>query len=253
MSDRKNITPNFEARLQIEVSNHCPLCDKPLFEEKNGNSVKLYQIAHIYPHSPTSEQLITLKDVLKPDDTESFENLILLCPDCHKFQDSHTTTDEYMKLYNMKQKSLKQAKANDNASKVPLETQIIEILQKLKTVDTNELQKLSYSPVAVEQKINPENSLLRSKIKEYVVLYFPFVQDTFGRLDEIGELKFNKLAKEIALCFQNIEEQGLPQEDIFDSIVRWIYNKTQKQHERIACEIIVAFFVQNCEVFNAVT
>jgi 5-methylcytosine-specific restriction endonuclease McrA len=253
MSDRKNITPNFEARLQMEVANHCPLCGKSLFGEKNGKSVKLYQIAHIYPHSPTPEQLVILKDVPKPDDVEAFENLILLCSDCHKIQDYYTTTDDYMSLYNIKQKLLKQTKAYDNASIVPLETQITEILRELETADINELQKLSYYPVAIEQKIIPENRLLLRKIKEYVVQYFPFVQDTFGRLDEIGKLKFNKLAKEITLCFQNIEEQGLPQEDIFDSIVIWIYNKTQKQHERIACEIIVAFFVQNCEVFNAIT
>lgn len=253
MSDRKNITPNFEALLQMEVANHCPLCGKPLFGEKNGKLVKLYEIAHIYPHSPTSTQLVTLKDVPKPVDTESFENLILLCLDDHKIQDSNTTADKYIQLYNIKQKLIKQTNAYNNTSRVPLEDQITEILQELEIVDTNELQKLSYSPVTVEKKINSKDFLLREKIKGYVVLYFPFVQDTFGRLDEIGKLKFEKIASEVKFCFHNIDDQGLSQEDVFDNIVNWIYNKTQKQHEKIACEIIVAFFVQNCEVFNEIT
>jgi hypothetical protein len=253
MSDRKSITPNFDARLQMEVANRCPLCGKSLFGEKNGKSIKLYEVAHIYPHSPTPVQLVTLKDIPRPDDAETFENLILLCLDCHKIQDFPTTVDEYMRLYDIKQKLLKQTKAIDNASNVPLENQITDILQKLTTVDVNELQKLSYNPVAVEQKINSENRLLQEKIIDYVVRYFPFVQDSLGQLDEIGNLKFEKLAIEVKLCFQNFEEQGLQQEDIFDGIVNWIKNKTQSQYGNIACEIIVAFFVQNCEVFNEIT
>jgi len=253
MSDRKNITPNFEARLQMEVSNHCPLCGKSLFGEKNGDSVKLYQVAHIYPHSPTPEQLETLKNVPKPDNIETFENLITLCSDCHKKQDSHTTYEEYMKLYNLKQKLMKQTKAMDNVSDIPLETQITEILQELKTADIVELQNLSYRPLKVERKINSENRLLREKIKGYVVQYFLFVQNVLGQFDEIGKQKFGKIATEIKLCFQNFEEQKLPQEDIFDGIVNWIKSKTQSQYGITACEIIVAFFVQNCEVFYEIT
>lgn len=252
MSERVSITPNFDARLQMEVANRCPLCGKPLFGEKNGRSVKLYQVAHIYPHSPTPEQLIALKGVPKPVDTEGFENLILLCLDSHKIQDFHTTAKDYMQLYDKKQELMKQMNILYNTSNIPLETQIEKILQELKTVDITELPKLSYHPVKVEQKIEPSNFILQDKIKSNVVRYFPFVQDAFGRLDTIGKHKFDKIANEVKLCFQNYDEQGLSQDKVFDGIVKWIQGKTQNQHEVAACEIIVAFFVQNCEVFNEI-
>jgi len=253
MSDvkRKRSSANFEARLLAESSSLCPLCSKYLLGEKNGRIMKLYKIAHIYPHSPTAEQLTALKNVTKPKEVESFENLITLCSDCHDRQDFHTTAEDYMLLYDLKQKIMNQDKAIDNASKVPLETQIKEVLQKLNAVDVTELLPLSYAPVIVERKINLNNNLLRKKIKDAVVQYFPFVQKLFSELDDIGKHKFDKIANEIKLCFLNMNEQNLSQEDIFNGIVKWLQNKTQKQHN-IACEIIVAFFVQNCEVFNEI-
>ncbi|MDR3108701.1 MAG: HNH endonuclease [Planctomycetaceae bacterium] len=252
IAKRRNITPNFDARLLTEANNLCPFCGKRLLGEKTGQSVKLYEIAHIYPHSPTSEQLVALENVPKYNDAESFENLIALCQDCHTKQDFHTTAEDYMQLYNLKQKIMGESKAMDSASNVPIETQIGDILQKLKSVDTTLISPLSYTPVAVEQKIGQENSLLREKVKAFVVQYFPFVQDMFGQLDGIGKQKFDKIATEVKLCFQSMEEQGLSQEAVFDGIVKWIKSKTQSQYG-IACEIIVAFFIQNCEVFDEIT
>ena len=248
---RKKITPNFDARLLTEANNLCPLCGKRLLGEKSGSSLKLCQIAHIYPHSPTAEQVTVLKSVPKPSDAEAFENLIALCQDCHKKQDFHTTVEDYMQLYDLKQRIMAQNKAMDGASCVPIEIQIEEVLQKLRAVDITNMAKLSYTPVAVERKIRQENGLLREKIKGLVVQFFPFVQDLFGQMDGAGRLKFDKLASEVKLCFQNMDEQRLSQEVVFDGIVEWIQSKTQSQYG-VACEIVVAFFVQNCEVFNEI-
>jgi 5-methylcytosine-specific restriction endonuclease McrA len=101
MSDIKRKRPsyNFETRLLVEANSLCPLCGKYLHEEKNNKTLKLYEIAHIYPHSPTPEQLIALKDITKPKEVEAFENMIALCKDCHSKQDFHTTTEEYIRLY----------------------------------------------------------------------------------------------------------------------------------------------------------
>jgi hypothetical protein len=251
VQSRKSITPNFEARLLTEVGNLCPLCGKRLLGEKAGKSVKFYQIAHIYPHSPTSEQIKTLKTVPRCGEIEAFENLIALCQDCHKRQDFNTTVEDYNYLYAIKQKLVNQTTAMDNAVNVPIEEQIEEVLEALKNVSIKQLATLSYDPIVISKKIKPENGLLLSKIKNFVVQYYLFVQEIFGQLDKQGHQKFSIIATEFNLCFQNFEKRALSQEDVFDGLVDWLKSKTQSQYGT-ACEIIVAFFVQNCEVFNAI-
>ena len=86
------------ARLLNEANFLCPLCGHRLVEEKNGKISKQYDIAHIYPHSSTPEQAEALKNVEKPENTESLENLIPLCLHCHRLQDFKTTEGDYWRL-----------------------------------------------------------------------------------------------------------------------------------------------------------
>ena len=41
----------------------------------------------------------------------------------------------------------------------------------------------------------------------------------------------------------------LDQNRIFDSLVDWL-NGAIPEASRIACEIVISFFIQNCEVFD---
>ena len=84
-----------EADLQLylkEVSYVCPLCGKILRHKKQKKGNKLYEIAHIFPNSPTEEQYERLGTLPRlGTSSESFENKIALCKDCHDQQDYHTT------------------------------------------------------------------------------------------------------------------------------------------------------------------
>jgi hypothetical protein len=249
---RKTVTANIEARLLAEVNNFCPLCGKRLFEEKMKNSVKLYQVAHIYPHSPTDEQLVTLEGVPVAEDIESFENKIVLCFDCHKKQDLHPQKEEYMRLYNIKQQLMRRTKALDDASTMPIEDEIEGVLKGLRDIDIEKLIPLSYEAISVDRKIKRENGILLNDIRDKVVRYFPFVQETFKNIDKTGYRRFDTIANEIKTCFLKVNSNELSQEAIFSELVAWLNNKTQHQSEK-ACEIIISFFVQNCEVFDAFT
>ena len=75
-----------EAEQQLylkEVSFFCPLCGKILRHKKQGKANKLYEIAHIFPNSPTEEQYELLSKLPRlGNNSESFENKIALCKDC---------------------------------------------------------------------------------------------------------------------------------------------------------------------------
>jgi hypothetical protein len=247
---RKRPTPNFDARLLAEVNNFCPLCGERLFEAKAGESVKLYEIAHIYPHSPTHNQLVTLAGVPIAEDIESFENKIVLCKKCHKKQDFHTRKEDYTYLYNKKQELMRKAKALDDASTIPIEAEIEGVLKGLKNIDAEKLVPLAYDVVSVDKKIKRENGILLNDIRDKVVRYFPFVQETLKNIDKTGHRKFDIIAGEIRTCFLKVDSNELSQEAIFSELVTWLNSKTQHQSEK-ACEIIISFFIQNCEVFDA--
>jgi cytochrome c553 len=248
--NRKKITANFGARLLAEANNLCPLCGKRLLGEKAGNSIRLYERAHIYPHRPTDEQLIALKNVPKAENSESFENLIALCEDCHDKQDFHTSAEDYMRLYNIKQQLMRQTKALDDAVTIQIEDEIEGVLKKLKDIETEKLIPLSYDAISVDKKIAQENRILLNDIRDKVARYFPFVQETFKNIDKAGLRKFDMIAGEIRLCFLKVNANGLSQEEVFSELVTWLNSKTQYQSKK-ACEVIISFFVQNCEVFDA--
>ena len=251
-NSRNSITENREIMLLAEVDTHCCLCGRFLLEIKNGRTMKLYEIAHIYPLNPNQEQKKVLSNVPKPKNIDGYENLIPLCRDCHAREDFYTTVEDYMKLYGIKQKVMNQSKAMEEALKIPIEEEIENILKETANLKNEDFIELSLSPVALKQKINNDNIALQYKVKDMVVQYCLCIQGLFGRLEETHKVRFDTIAVEIRLCFIKFALQNFSQEEIFDNIVNWLKRKTCGQYNTSSYEIIVSFFIQNCEVFNEI-
>ena len=61
---RIKLSRSEEEQLFAETNGVCPLCGKSLIGKKgDGTEVIVYEAAHIYPHSPTSQQLIAFTAV----------------------------------------------------------------------------------------------------------------------------------------------------------------------------------------------
>ena len=103
--ERRQPSPAEEQLFLKEVDFACPLCGKDLRNHQQPKNNKLYEIAHIYPNSPTREQYTALYGVERlGDNCEASENKIALCKDCHDNQDYHTTRADYEKLLNIKKR-----------------------------------------------------------------------------------------------------------------------------------------------------
>ena len=61
LQPRKSITKTVEQDHLLEVEGLCPLCGKNLLIGKTNGKSKLFEIAHIYPNSPTQHQVEELK------------------------------------------------------------------------------------------------------------------------------------------------------------------------------------------------
>ncbi len=251
---RKNPTEP-ELRLYLhEVNFHCPLCGKEL-QSRNQKKLneKRFQIAHIYPNSPTKEQYELLNGLERLGTcSESFENKIALCKDCHSTQDYHTTVQEYIKLLNIKKRALEATTLHDIVQNMSIEEQISEIVQKIKLISEKDIAQLNYTPVNITHKFYENELVLKTKVVAYINMYYTFIRDQFKAIDGKDHFIFDVLCQQIRSCFKKMETESHDKTLIFNELLEWIKNKTQSNSIE-TCEAVISYFVQQCEVFNEIS
>lgn len=238
----KELTPingthgDYNLRLLIESKGYCQNygCNEPLLVMKNGKSLERYNITQI--------------SVDKPKD--AFDNLIALCPKCHSEYVLAPSENETKRLLEIKSSLMRDATAMESASEVKIEAGIADVIHKIAS-PPGELIPLNYEPVAVADKIEPQNRMLLTKTLFHVSTYFNYVKEIFKQTSKEGQLRFEAFSAQVHLCYLKERDNGLPQQDIYAALVEWL--KTATNGNRDACEIVIAYFVQNCEVFDAIT
>ena len=246
LKERKSPTAVDQQLYLKEVSFVCPLCGKILRHRKQKKANKLYEIAHIFPNSPTEEQYEQLSGLPRlGDNSESFENKIALCKDCHDQQDYHTTQADYLKLLDIKQHLLKLTDLHEAMLTMGLEQEIADVVKRVCSLHEDEIGSLNYTPVILTKKFAANELLLKNRIKMNVT-------DCFKELEGINNFRLTALSLQIKSCFIKMEGISDNKSDIFDQLVDWVMSKTLST-SRDACEAVVSFFVQNCEVFHEIT
>ena len=250
---REKIGKNADHAHLLEVNGLCPLCGKYLLKSKGISKNKLYQIAHIYPNSPTEHQFSELIGLERLGDTcEDFENKIALCKDCHGSYDDNVTKNEYLSLLELKKQLLNQAKSKENTSTQDLEDNIVLVIDALNAFHAGEITHLKYKGVQIKEKIEDEYFLLKYKIEMYNTNYYYFIKETFKNLVGEKQLNFNVIASQIRTSYLKSVEVIDNKSDVFDGLVNWMQSRVSGA-KRETCEAVIAFFVQNCEVFDEIS
>ena len=252
--ERENPSPS-DLRLYLrEVDYHCPLCGKELQSRKQKKTEQqMFQIAHIYPNSPTIKQYALLHNLEHlGTNCEDFENKIALCVECHQTQDYHTTIQEYNHLLNIKKRCLTQTALHDATNTLGLEAEIEKIVSKLSNLSESDVSELNYDPVPIANKFTNQEILLKSKVTANVLAFYPHIRDSFRKIDGKNGFSLQVLSEQIRSCFIKMNAISQDKTLVFSNIVEWIMHKTQSNSLE-SCEAIVSFFVQNCEVFYEIT
>ncbi|MBC1935938.1 HNH endonuclease [Listeria grandensis] len=251
VDNRVNPTSNMKLLLYNQVDGRCPFCGKNLHYVKNQIQT-LLEIAHIYPANPKSHEAELLKDVPRlSEDVNSMENLIVACRDCHKKFDHPRTAEDYYRWYDLKKELMLNDEAKSAFFDNNVEEDIIKVMDSLLKIECeSDLVQLSLSALKLDEKINKENSFIfRKKIRDQVVDYYPMVREQFNELDAISPYQFEKIATQVKGCYLTLIKINENQEAVFRMLVAWLDEKTGKISS-LACEIIISFFIQNCEVFS---
>ena len=252
--ERKKLSPADLRLFLREVEYHCPLCGKELQSKRQKKpDQQRFQIAHIYPNRPTVEQYELLNDLERLGvNCEAFENKIAICVECHQTQDYHTTRDEYIRLLKIKKRCLTKTALHDATNTLGLENDIDVVVANLSHILDYDLAELNYDPVPIANKFLNQEFLIKSKITNYVLTFYPYIRDCFRAIDGKNGFNLQVLSEQIRCCFIKMNEISRDKALVFSKIVEWIMYKTQSDSLE-ACEAIVSFFVQNCEVFYEIT
>ena len=235
--------------LIIEFHNRCPLCQDALTKTKNDQVIEKYRILKIYPdeliNSATESHLLLIKKSLQ-------NNQVALCRDCAENHLLEAKLSDCIFLFDLKQSFLQTASLRGAINNFVLEIEIKEVIQALVKIESLDgLQHLSLDPLNVKQKIKAKNVILLDEITRDVLQYYRFIEESFAQFE-----KFNLIASEVQATFYKLDAANLSQFEIKRHLAEWILNKSKLANNAInlrVCHIIVAFFVQNCEVFYEIS
>ena len=111
---------------------------------------------------------------------------------------------------------------------------------------------LNYAPVRLTKKFSADEFLLKNRVGMYVTSYYPYIRDCFKEQEGVNGFRLDALSLQIKSCFIKMEGLSDNKSNIFDQLVNWVMAKTCST-SREACEAVISFFIQNCEVFRDIT
>lgn len=248
--NRREFSPNEKMVLFNEVGGYCPLCGDELTHRKKGKIYRSFEVAHIYPANPLPVEVELLKNEERlSEDVNDLKNVIAVCGKCHGRFDNPRTTEEYRKWVRMKKELIQEAQLKSTYYLFNIESEIRVVLEKLQNID-GEPVPLSYESLKIADKTNDTLPyILKRKITNDAVDYFDFIRNIFVTIDQVTPHKFQTLASQVRSFYWKCMQTNNNQEYIYNALVVWLNEKTERFSRR-ACEIVIAYFVQDCEVFS---
>lgn len=231
-----DIDPDFRTRLLLEASGICANdnCNKPLYINKGQN----YQ---------TYLECVVIDNTLPPD---SFENTIAFCPECAAKFKMSSVSDEIQRVKQIKKRLLQNAADRKMLSESQVTDGVKRVIQKISETLTYQPEiQLSYDPLTVDQKLLSISKPLCIKVKSLVTAYYNVVFNAFTQMDKAKVIRFEPFSLQMKMNYIQLVEGGTEPNKIFDKLVDWIAEMTNE--DRTWCEIVVSYFVQKCEVYNA--
>lgn len=227
----------YRVSLVAEEQSVCPNdgCTNSLFIRMNGQIAPDYEIVVIDPDQPVTGE----------------DNLIAMCPDCAKKYRFGANADMIRRMKEIKKRFTDIAEMQEIVSQQKVVDDVRRVLTKIPNLPFPQGVDLNYEPALLKQKISTDTPDLLAQIKVWVNLYYPDVHDTLQELNREGKQRFEPFCHQVRLNYLNLKEKGYSQRDIYESMIKWLQGATNEDAH--ACEIVIAYFVQKCEVFDVIS
>jgi hypothetical protein len=232
--------------------------DKKQFLNKVYSGVEplpITQARFIYSHSDEHK----LTKFLKKQPQETLLRLV------DEFEDCFVSTEKNIasKICNLFCEIVIAIKDKKTMSKTPVKpvymdtltaneclAKIVKGLSGVTEEKLNEFAKLHLDPQPVEDKILESNFALKKEILNNVYDYFHYINDLIAEASKTNSAFGRKLTETVQSASENFIKQGYSQEQVITNMASWIKNITfLTAIDDLYFRILVAYFVQHCEVF----
>ena len=218
-----------------EAGHYCPFpgCGRALTKSGNGKTVDAYEVA-----------------VIDRKKAPEMQNLLALCPQCHATYLLDDTAKTCKSLVEVKRLLVTHASAVSMLDNLPLEAGIVGVIKKIGKLKEKDLVAASLDPKEIKQKVKPSDDLaLYSQVNMFVYMYFLKIREIMMNLDKRGEIDYDEIQDQMRAIYKRLKKAQKSKTEIYNEIVA----KVQKVslQENIYCQIIVSYFTQSCEVFDA--
>lgn len=182
----------------------------------------------------------------------SYENLIAMCHDCFQSYVFKHTKAEEKELQVIKKLQSDARSTRRTLDEVAIEKGIAKVIDNLGKVKPNQLQILNYDAVSVPEKINEDLHLfLVNEVTGHVARYFLFIKKTMQDLERRKLFSDELFRAQIKESYRKLAEKKNSPELIYSALSERLRSIT-KQDIRF-CSIVISYFIQSCEVFDATT
>lgn len=196
---------------------------------------------------------------LSASEPEGYDNAVALCKGACAPLVTVVTNEEKASLLNDKHRLVENLILLDDVSGVRIAKEIEAVLREIDKVKNVEgLAEIDITElVDIDKKIYEFS--LREVINARMKRLFKTVQEICGRLEQEISFDTDKFGSAMKFALESLEAEvkknpniSDPQEYVTDILVEKLYSQIGQKY-KAACEIIVAYLVKRCDLFNETT
>ncbi|MCC8135495.1 MAG: HNH endonuclease [Ruminococcus sp.] len=222
----------------IHEANHfCPFpgCGRSLTLSNDGKTMDSYEVC-----------------LIDKEAEPKLDNLIAVCPRCYATYSIDNNKKLCKELKHIKKLLETYAQGEVLIDDLPLEKGIIEVIGKIKKLKETDLADASFDPIKLRYKLPPNQYFaLYNMVNNIVTTYYVKIKEIMISLDKRGVIDYAEVQDQMKAIYRRLKKGKKSRREIFNDIVNKIHRVSLQ--EEIYCQIVVAYFIENCEVFDAVT
>lgn len=224
--------------LLSEARNYCtfPGCGCELIPAADGNTVPTYEISLIDKQAPV--ELV---------------NMIAMCPRCYATYQLDCGTKKLIKqLQTVKSALVTHHQSIKLIDDIKLDKGISGVIVRIKKLNMKNLERATMDPKEIKKKVVPEDDVsLYIMVNNYVNTYFIRIREIMISLDKRGEIDYDDIQDQMRAIYKKLKKTTKSKLFIFNEITEKVHRATLQ--DPTYCQIVVSYFIQSCEVFDAVT